>query len=136
MHISPWLYSFTCTLSICFSVFPIATVMSFSFSLCSLGCFAASHLTMSFFISFDNNNIRTYIQGLKVPALCRHIRKDPSKPVCWREQIPIVSLLPGLSEAKGLIVKFDLCKTPRRVLCPSWNVRSEDAGLLFDGVQH
>ena len=32
MHISPWLYSFTCTLSICFSVLPAATVISLSLS--------------------------------------------------------------------------------------------------------
>lgn len=31
MHLSPWLYSFTCTLSICFSVLPVATVISLSF---------------------------------------------------------------------------------------------------------
>lgn len=132
MHISPWLYSFTCTLSICFSVLPVATVisLSLSFCLCSLGCFAASYFTMSLFIPFDNNNIRTYIQGPKVPALCRYIRKDPSKPVCWKEKILTVSLLPGLAEAKGSIVKYDLYKTPQRVPRPSWNVRSEDAGLV------
>lgn len=105
MHISPWLYCFTCTLSICFSVLPVATVISLSFSLCSLGCFAASYFRMSLFIPFDNNNIRTNIQGPKVPALCRYIRKDPSKPACWREKVLTVSLLPGLAEAKGLIVK-------------------------------
>lgn len=105
MHICPWLSSFTCTLSICFSVLSVATVISLSFSLCSLGCFAASYFRMSLFIPFDNKNIRAYVQGLKVPALCRYIRKDPSKPACWREKVLTVSLLPGLAEAKGLIVK-------------------------------
>lgn len=135
MHISPWLYSFTCTLSICFSVFPVATVISLSVSLCCLGCFVASHLTMSLFISFDNNNIRTYMQGLKVPALCRYIRKDPSKLVHWREQIPTVSLLPGLAEAKGSVVTRDLCKA-LRVSCLSWHAGREYVSLPFDGVQH
>lgn len=45
--------------------------LSLSFSLCSLGCFAASYFAMSLFIPFDNNNIRTYIEGPKVPASCR-----------------------------------------------------------------
>lgn len=128
MHPSPWLYSFTCTFSTCFSVLPVATVISFS--LCSLGCFAASYFTMSLFIPFHNNNIKTYIQGPKVPALCRYIRKDPSKPACWRGKILIVSRLPGLAEAKGLIVEYDLYKTPCYILCPCWNVQSKDAGLV------
>ena len=93
MHISPWLYSFTCTLSICFSVLPVATVISLSLSVSLfLSPFVhwAALLPLTSrcpSIPFDNNNIRTYIQGPKVSALCRCIRKDPSKPVCWREKI-------------------------------------------------
>lgn len=109
---------------------PPCCYCNLSFSLCSLGCFAASYFTMSLFIPFHNNNIKTYIQGPKVPALCRYIRKDPSKPACWREKILIVSLLPGLAEAKGLIVEYDLYKTPCYILCPCWNVQSKDAGLV------
>lgn len=135
MHISPWLYSFTCTLSICFSVFPVATVISLSVSLCCLGCFVAFHLTMSLFISFDNNNIRTYMQGLKVPALCRYIRIDPSKLVCWREQTPTVSLLPGLAEAKGSVVTCDLCKA-LHVSCVHPGMLEGKMCLLFARVQH
>lgn len=138
MHISPWLYSFACTLSIRFSVLPVATVISLSLSpsLCSLGCFAASYFTMSLFIPFDNNNIRTYVQGPKVFALCRYIRKDPSKPVCWREKILIVSLLPGLAEAKGLIVEYVTCAKPHTVSCVCPGMSEVKMSVFFDGVLH
>lgn len=88
---------------------------------------------MSLFIPFDNNNIKTYIQGPKVPAFCRYVRKDPSKPACWREKILIVSLLPGLAEAKGLIVEYDLYKTPHCVHAVMSKVKML---VLFDGVLH
>lgn len=112
--ISPWLSSFTCTLSTCYSVLPVATLISLFLSpLCCLGCFAASYFTL--FIPFDNNNIRTYVQGPKVPALCRYMRKDPSKPVCCVEKI--LSLTVSRS-VRGKGLDGEIRPVQNLTLCP------------------
>lgn len=66
--------------------------------------------------SFDNNNIRTCIQGPKVPALCRYMRKDPSKPACWVEKILTVSLVSRSVRGKGL--DCEIRPLQNLTLCP------------------